>query len=803
MLRNYIKTALRNIRKNSVYSFINISGLAIGLACVMVIVSYVRLEMSYDKYHENSENIYRLAVEWEDDGQRVNMAMNHAPITPIVKEQLPGVIHTVRIYPYPTVLSIDKQNKIKEQQFVFADSTFFDVFAGDVIHGSLENALDGVGSLVITRSAATRHFGSADVVGNELFYEDERRKAALTITAVIEDFPQNTHFHPEFIGSFATVDQIMPWYNNWHHPPMYVYLETNGSHAVDELNAKIGAAVHDRLPDYVQAEKRNFHLQPVTDIHLHSALESEWETNASYTFVKLFVVIALFILLIASINFMNLATARSAQRAKEVGMRKVLGANRKQLIWQFLGESFVTTTIAIVVAFGLAELVLIHAFNNIIGKELSIMFMISWPFFGYVVLGLVVLSLISGIYPAFYISAHRPSRVLKGEKATRGGLNIRRGMVTFQFFISSLLIIGTLIVLNQTNYLRNKRLGFDQEHIIALRMNDDFAQKNFNVLKEQLNTEAKVQSVGLSSTLPGKDNFYGFETYPEGISADKEYSLKTLGVDEDFLSTYDIKLIEGRGFSKDILSDQREAFIINQAAVEKLGWKKPIDKEFGVTVYTGGEDKRMGKVIGVVENFHFESLYKEVEPLVIYINKHPYYSDYLSVKFKPGNISESVELLEKKWKAFNSDKPIEYYFLDEELDQLYDAEVKRSELFTAFATLSIIISCLGLFGLSAFSAQQKTKEIGIRKVLGASVSSILRLLSKEYVVLIIIANLLAVPLAWYFANSWLTNFAFRINIQPWVFVLSLVVALMIALLTVSYQALKAALINPVKSLRNE
>jgi len=803
MLKNYLTTAFRNLRKNSVFSLINIVGLAIGLACVMVIVSYVRLEMSYDQQYENSQNIYRVAVEWEDDGQRVNTAMNHAPLAPIIKEQLPGVIHTVRIFPYPTVLSIDKQNRIKEKGFVFADSTFFDVFSGEVVSGSLKNALDGVGSVVLTKSAAIKHFGSTDVVGKEMFYEDERREITLSVTSVVEDFPQNSHFHPEIIGSFATVESLMPWYNNWHHPPMYIYLETNGSLSSEELNETIGSAVFDHLPDYVQAEKRNFHLQPVTDIHLNSSLENEWETNASSEFVKLFVIIALFILMIASINFMNLATARSAQRAKEVGMRKVLGANRKQLIWQFLGESFVTTVIAISIAFGLAELVLIHAFNNMIGKELTITFLASWPYFGYVILGALILSLISGLYPAFYISAHQPSRTLKGEKSSGGGLNIRRGMVTFQFFISSLLIIGTLVVLNQTNFLRNKRLGFDQEHIIAVRMGDDFAQRNYQVLKDQLLFESTVENVGLSSTVPGMDNFYGFETFPEGISADKEYSLKTLGVDEDFLSTYNIKLVEGRGFSKDIISDQRKAFILNEAAVEKLNWKEPVGKDFGLTVYTGDDEIRIGKVIGVVENFHFESLYKDVEPLVIYINKHRYYSDYLSVKFKAGNISESVKTLEKKWKTFNPERPIEYYFLDEELDQLYKTEIKRSELFTAFATLSIIISCLGLFGLSAFSAQQRTKEIGIRKVLGASIASILRLLSKEYMILIIIANVLAIPLAWYYANQWLTNYAFRIEIEPWVFAISLVMALMIALLTVSYQALKAAFINPVKSLKDE
>ncbi len=802
MLINYLKIALRNIRKNKVFSFINISGLSIGLACVMVILSYVKLELSYDQFNENSENIYRVAVEWEDEGQRVDMAMNHSPIVAILKEQLPGVVNTLRVYPYPTVLSIDMINRIKEEKFAFVDSTFFEVFSHKAIHGNLKAAYENNQSVVVTASAALRHFGTTDVVGKELFYEDQRRQITLHVSAVVADFPQNSHFHLDFMASFGTLEQIMPWYDNWHYPPVYTYIETNGSQNLEELNAMVNESVYDHLPDYVQAEKRNYHLQALTDIHLHSKLENEWESNASYTFIKLFMAIAVFILIIASINFMNLATARSALRAKEVGMRKVMGADRGQLIRQFLGESFITTSLAVVVAFALAELVLIHAFKEITDKQLSILFLTSWPYLGYVLVSVIVLSLLSGLYPAFYISAHRPVRALKG-KSSQGGMNIRLGMVTFQFFISSLLIIGTLVVLNQTHYLRNKRLGFNKDHIIAVRMSDDFSQVNYQVLKERFLAESLVESVCLSSTLPGSGNFYGFETYPEGIDPDKEYSLKTLGVDEDFLKTYNVKLIDGREFSKDITTDQTQAFILNEAAVEKLDWDNPVGKEFGLTVYTGNEEKRMGKVIGVVEDFHFESLYKEVEPLVVYINKHKYYSDYLSVRFKPGNISQSVSLIESKWKDFHPDRPLEYYFLDQELDHLYSAEVKKSELFTSFALLSILISCMGLFGLSAFAAQQKTKEVGIRKVLGANVMSIIKLLSKEYVILIIIANLLAIPIAWYFASSWLTNFAYRVDISPVIYIVSIAAALVVALLTVSYQAIKAAMINPIDTLKDE
>jgi len=803
MLRNYFKISLRNISKNKVFSFINIAGLSIGFACVLIILSYVKLELSYDKFHENSENIYRLAVDWEDDGQRVNMAMNHAPMAPIIREEVPGVLHSVRIYPNSVYLSTDQVNKSKEEKFAFADSTFFDVFTFTSIHGNLKTALDDPQSVVITAEAAIRHFGSTDVIGETLYAENERAAFALNVTAVIENFPQQSHFDLDFISAFSIMDQLMPWYNNWHHPPMYLYIETNGSHNQEQLQELLSTNIKSRLPEYVLAEKREYLLQPLSKIHLYSQLENEWEANSSATYVTLFVVIAGFILLIACVNFMNLATARSAYRAKEVGLRKVLGADRNQLIFQFLGEALITVILSVALAFALAELVLINLFNNVIEKHITIMYILQWPNIAYLIFGMLIISLLAGLYPAFYLSAYKPAKSLKGPiKSLKSGLNLRRGMVIFQFFISGLLIVGTLIVLQQNHFLRNKNLGFNKDHIVALRMVDRKSQVNYANLKQELLQESIVESVALSSTLPAVDNFYGFEAWPEGHEG-KDFSLKTLGVDEDFMAVYDLKLHAGRWFDKDILSDQREAFILNEAAAQKLGWENPIGKEFGLTVYIEGDDKRQGKIIGVMEDFHFESLYKDVEPLVIYINKHKYYADYLSVRFKPGNIGESVKLLQNKWKAFNPDKPISFTFVDDQLRSQYKSETKRSELFTSFAILSIIVSCMGLFGLSAFSAQRRTKEVGVRKVLGASVYQIVRMLAREYVLLIVVANIIAMPIAWYFSQQWLANFAYRIEVSPVVFILSIVLTLAIALITISYQAIKAAMINPIETLKDE
>ena len=803
MLNNYLKTALRYLLKNKVFSLVNVVGMATGLSCVLIILSYVDLELSYDDFHTQRETIFRVAVNWEDDGQRVNSAKNHAPLAPIL-EGLSGIVNTVRMYPYPVVMSADRQNKIKEAGFCFADSTFFRVFTFRSVHGDLATALDAPFSVVLTESAAIRHFGSVDVVGREFHYEDERRGQRFTIMGVMEDLPQNTHFNFDMLASFSSMETLMPRYNNWHYPPMYIYARASSDALAGELNEQMNTLIFPHLPDYVQAEKRDFFLQPVTSIHLYSDLENEWKSNSNDVYTRLFIIIAIFILLVACVNFVNMATARSIQRAKEVGMRKALGAQRKQLIFQFLGESVLTTALAFVLAFVMAELVMRYFFQGIIEQEISLAFIFSWSGIAYTVLAFLTVSILSGLYPAFYLSSHKPLSTMKSglEKGNRG-FGVRRMMVIFQFFISSVLIAGTIVVLEQTNYLKNKDLGFDKENIIAIKMVDRMAQDNYQVLKDEIVQESSVVSVALSSTMMGTSNFYGFQTRPEGIEGTNDYTLKTLGVDEDFLSTYNLRLLAGRDFSKDILTDQKEAVILNEAAAKKLNWENPVNKEFGLTIYTGKEENRSGKVIGVVEDFHFASLYNRVEPLVIYINKHPYYSDFLSVKLTPGNLGEHVDMLRAKWKAFNPEKPFEYYFVDEELDKFYKGEVQKTKIFSAFAALSIFISCLGLFGISAYMIQQRTKEVGIRKVLGAGIPNILWLLSAEYVRMILIANLLALPLAWYLGQNWLTGFEYRTELSIMIFVFTLAVALLLAVSTVSIQALKAASMNPVNTLRDE
>ncbi|TRX57584.1 FtsX-like permease family protein [Fulvivirga sp. M361] len=804
MIKNYIKIALRYLLKNKVFSLINVIGMALGLACVLIILSYVHLELSYDNFHEHKESIFRVAVNWEDDGQRVNSAKNNAPLAPVLKESLSGIVNTVRMYPYPIVASADKENKIKESGFTFADSSFFRVFSFKAIRGNLATALDAPFSVVLSEGAALRHFGSTDVVGSTFYYEDERRKANFTVTAVMEDLPQNTHFQFDILGSFSTLETIMPRYDNWHYPPMYIYIQSQDELQYHQLNHQVNELTYSHLPDYVQAENREFILQPVTAIHLHSDMDHEWKSNSNVLYVKLFIIIAVFILIIACLNFVNLATARSSQRVREVGMRKALGAHRMQLVVQFLGESTITTFLAFVLSFGLAELVIRYFFKGFTHQQLSLDFMLNAEGVVYIIAAFLLISLFSGLYPAFYLSGQKPARALKGmQKSTSKRLNLRKGMVVFQFVVSSVLIAGTVIVIQQTQYLRGKDLGFDKESVVAIKMTDRMAQKNYQRLKQDILREASVANVALSSALMGSNDFYAFQTFPEGVKEQSEYTFKTLGVDEDFLTTYNIKLIAGRDFSRDIITDQKEAIILNQAAAKKLNWTEPLHKEFGLTVYTQKEEIRQSKVIGVVEDFHFASLYNQVEPLVIYINKHPYYSDFLSVKLHKGDLIENVQMLRSKWENFNPEKPFECYFIDQELDAFYHSELQKSRIFMAFSILSIFISCLGLFGIAAFSVQQRTKEVGIRKVLGASIMSIWNLISKEYVRIILLANVIALPIVWYVSDYWLQSFEYKVEINGAVFLFTLVVGLLLSLSTVSIHALKAAQTNPVKTLKSD
>lgn len=803
MLYNYFLVAFRNLTREKVYAFLNIAGLAVGLASVLVIYSYLRFELSYDKFHSNHKSIIRVTEELEDDAIRIHSAMSHAPLADILSEKVAGIKSVVRIYPQNGFIKTNNQTMYREQLFCFADSLFFEMFTFQPIAGSLDHALDNPFSVVLTERMAIKYFGTTDVVGKELLFEDETKSYSYNITAVIHDVPQNSHFNFNFIASFSTLDKFMPWYNNWHHPPMYVYLQTADNVSFRDIEQTILSSIHQHQPDYVTAEQRNYFLQPLTDIHLHSNNEFEWEVNSNYTYLKTFTILGAFILLIACINFMNMATAQAAKRSREIGVRKVFGGIKSQLVWQFLSETALYVFLSFLVSLLLAEVSLRYVLTEILQKQLSVIDLLSLSHVLAALVFMLIVSLLAGLYPSFYLSGFRPAQVIKGSSLLQGKADFRKGLVTFQFIISCLMISATVIISLQINYFKNSNLGFSKEHIVTIGLNDRYAQRNYEQLKTRLLEETGVLHVGLSSALPGKGNFYGFEVKPEGIQSEREINLKTLGVDEDFIATYGIAVLSGRDFDKNILTDQTEAFILNKTAASKFGWTDPVGKEFELTVYIKGANQRKGKVIGMIDDFHFQSLHNKVEPLVLYINKHPYYAEFLSVRMQTGNIANSVDLLQKNWKIFHPDKPLDYNFLSDDLNNLYNTEMKISKIFNALTVIAILISSLGLFGLSSFTASRRSKEMGIRKVFGAHVSNIVLLQFREYASMILIANAIVIPLGWYAGARWLEDFAYHISITPLVFALTFIGSLVLALVTVSFHSLRAAYKNPIDTIRHE
>ncbi|MBZ0246014.1 MAG: ABC transporter permease [Cyclobacteriaceae bacterium] len=802
MFTNYLKLIIRNLKRRGLFTFINVTGLAIGLASVLVIISFVKDELSYDQFHSKHDQIYRITLDWLDDGKRTHMAAAEAPLAEALEGKLTGVQGLVRVYPLPALVSVDRQSKNRETKFCFADSIFFSVFDFQFIHGNPQSALENPMSVVLTESKAIEYFGKNDAVGKDIYYETDQDAFVFHVTGVIKDFPQQSHFKADFLASFQSMEQIMPWYNSWYYPQMHTYLLANPGIKEDDLERQINVEARKSHPVRVKEGERTYHLQKLTDIHLYSNLVQEWEANSNISFVYLFSTIAIFILIIASINFMNLSTAQAATRAKEVGLRKVMGASRKQLVLQFLGETLLITFAAFVVGFALAEWLLIAGMNKIIGGQLSLDFLFSGYWIIAVMGSVALIGILSGIYPSFFLSRYKPVKILKGLIEQPGKeLTLRKGMVVFQFVISGVLIIFTWIVLNQNDFMLNKDLGFDKDHVVAIKLNDNEAKLKYPVLKNSLLESSEVSAAALSSALPGNDEFYGFSIKPE--EQENEVAISTLGVDEDFLKTYGLELLGGRDFSAANKADENGAYIINEAAAKSLGWNDPVGKSITFIRYTDKREEKKGNVIGVVRDFNFKSLHHKVEPLLIYINRHEYYADYLSVRFSNISPRASVELLQDKWSGFIAEKPLEFVFMDEQLNQHYNNEVKRAKVFSSFAALSIFISCLGLFGLATFSMQQKRREIGIRKVLGASVVTLLKRFSTQFLKLVLIANMIAWPVAWYASEMWLQNFAYAISPGLKMFVLSTLAMCLIAMATIGLQTLNASMTNPVDALKEE
>lgn len=801
LFKRGIKYSLKQYKTNFGHSFVNSIGLAIGIGSLITLMTFTHQQLSFDKNYEDSEKIYRLVTQKETGDQVMLTAQSAVKLLPTLASSFTEFDKTVRMYPLPCFLKTEEQKKYRESSFVFADSTLFDVFSFEFIQGNPNTALDGPFKVVLTEKMVIKYFGNESPIGKKLILEERTEASDFIVTGVIKNLPVNTHLKADFFASMQSLEQMMPWYDNWHYPQLYSYAKLNSTDTAI-LTASFEKILREQTPEHYHDEIKAIKFQNIENINLQSNYEGDWKANSDLLYVKIFIIVAILILIISIANYVNLVISRGVVRAKEVGVRKAIGADKKQLIFQFMTEAFMNVFIAAVLSILLVFL-FTFLFNQNMGISLSFAFMSLWPFNLLLVATFLLLVLLTGFYPALVMSNYRTLDSFKQTMPTSGSALLRKGLVFFQFAISGSMILITLLMLSQSKYLQNKNLGFEEDHLVAIKMIDDFDAKNYEVLKNTLLTEAFVKSAAISSTLPGESEFSDFDVSSKDVVDLAPFSMKTLGVDEDYLTTYDIKLKLGRDFDKSIETDRKGAFLLNRAAAEKFGWEDPVGKNFKLTIYTGAREEREGKVIGLVEDFHFESLHKEIEPLVIYINVHEHYTDYLTVKLEPGDLSGQMAKLEDLYQDFNPDKPFEFVFVDDELDKRYSNEIKLGNTMTIFAGVAIILSCLGILGLITYTTQKKIKEIGIRKIMGSSRVEIFTLFVRGYLKLFVPSIVVSGGVVFYFSTSWLSNFAYSINFGFGYYLAGYAMLAVITLITISYHTIKASSLNPVDCLRDE
>ena len=810
MIKNFLKTAWRNLIKNKTYSIINILGLAIGLSCFLLIAMYVIDELSFDRYNDKAGRIYRINSDIKFGGAEMHMPVTSDMMGQLLKKDYPEAEQYTRIYTFNGNKLIKKGNEyINEAKVAHVDSTFFDVFTLPAIEGNTKTALDEPNTVVLTKSTALKYFGTTDVVGKTIETNDNDH-TFYKVTAVIKDIPENSHFHFDFLFSMKNVDYRWGQLTS-HNFYTYLLLRPGTNYKAFEKHFAEYTEKYvlpdarqfmniNSMADFEKAgNKLVYSLIPLTKIHLYSDRSFELSSGGNIQYVYIFSAVALFILIIACINFMNLTTARSANRAKEVGIRKVLGTERKYLVGQFLFESVFMVVLSLFISLGIIYLVM-PAFNDVSGKSMNLENLFSPYLIPILILLPILVGLLAGSYPAFFLSAFRPIEVLKGKLklgSKSGGL--RSVLVVFQFATSIILIIGTIIVYRQLHYIQNKNLGYDKNEVLIIDGTSSLGD-NIDAFKNEVLQMPGVESGTISSFLPVSNSSRSDQTYSKEavMNPQNGIDMQTWRIDYDYIKTLRMKTIKGRNFSKDFGTDSN-AVIINQTTAAFLGYKDPV----GQKIYTLNRDNTQTisyHIIGVVQNFNFESLKKDIGPLCFVLGKRGYITTF---KINAANINSLISLIEAKWKAMAPGMPFSYRFLDDSFNEMYNAETRIGKIALIFSILAIFIACLGLFGLATFIAEQRTKEIGIRKVLGASVNGVVRLLSNDFLKLVVIAFIIAAPLSWWAMHHWLQDFAYRTDISWWIFVLAGAITLFIALATVSFQAVRAAIANPVKSLRTE
>ncbi|MEO6000571.1 MAG: ABC transporter permease [Chitinophagaceae bacterium] len=795
MLRNYIKIAFRNLRRHRFISFINIVGLTVGLTSCLLILAYFLDELKYDKYHKNADRLYRVALDWKWKSGDVHTAITSGPIAPLLKENFPEIENTARFFTEGTEF-IKTNTEPLEVTPIFTENSFFNLFTYTFIYGDANTALSEPNSIVLTESTAKKIFGDASLAAGKLV--SYLNSSPQKITGIIKDVPASSHFHFDVVGVLDTQAGFMKSLQNF---SIYTYVLLKKGANVEKLQAKVNAFITKEAKD-PGAEIR-LPLQPITSIHLHSHLANELGANGNILYLYIFFLVAGIILLLACINYINLATAQAIKRAKEVGIRKVMGSARWQLISQFFIESLLLVIGACILSLLFMELIS-PLLKQIAGREISI-WTNGWLFVTGLMLAVALgLGILSGLYPAIFLSHFKPITVLKGVFGnSTSNTFFKKSLVVFQFTISTTLIVFTWITYRQLNYATKTDLGFTKDQVVGIRIGLDLRTRNLEAFKTQLVQNPAIAGSASTSLPLGSDYIsgQGFFLETNGQKADHTNIGHFLGIDPDYLQLMQIPLLEGRNFSPSIQSDSLKAVIVNEALVKKAGWKDAIGKR--VWYFTGEDGSTAeAKVIGVVKDFHMASLHKSIEPLVLYMAPKEE-ADNLFVKIKPAKVTAALAYIQKTFKQFDANNPLQTYFLDQNFARQYVEDERKGNLFLLFTSLAIFIACMGLFGLAAFTVEQRTKEIGIRKVLGASIQHLLFLLSKDFLLLVLIAFIIATPIAWWVSYTWLQDFAYRVDVSWWVFVISGFAALTIAFLTVGIHAFKTADANPVKSLRTE
>ncbi len=806
MFKNYFKIAVRNLWKNKGFSAINIFGLALGIATCLLIVLYLQNQLGYDRYNEKADRMVRVVFTGKMQGGEIKEADVMPPVAQALKKDFPEVLEATRIRPYGRPRVTYGEKIYKDDDFAFVDSNFFQVFTLPLIKGDPKTALLQPNTIVISKSVAKKYFGDDNPMGKVLTFKDNN--AALTVTGEIDEVPVNSHFHFGLFASMSSTPEAR--IDSWMQSNFHTYLVLPKGYDYKKLEAKLPQEINKYIGPQLQkamgvtmaefnkqGNSLAFKLQPITEIHLHSNMTGELEASGDITYVYIFSAVAVFMLLIACINFMNLSTASASKRAREVGIRKVMGSLKSQLVRQFLLESLLLTAVALVIALGIVYFAL-PLFNSLAGQNLSLNLSTNlWIIPSLLLFGLFT-GVLAGSYPAFFLSSFNPIAVLKGRFTSgKKSSSLRSGLVVFQFFISILLIIGTTVVYNQLSYIRNKKLGYDKEQVVVVE-STYWLGKNAGAFKQQLLQDPRVVSVTASGYLPaGNSNGNNFMAYPDAHSTELVKALR-YEVDCNYIQTLGMQMAAGRNFSKEYGSDST-AVIVNETAAKQFGWGA---NAMGHTVSHTENDgkKETYTVIGIVKDFHFKSLHEIIAPLVMTMASD---NGTMIVKVKTTDIPGVLGTMKKKWDGFTTESPFSYSFLDDRFNNTYKEEQTVGSIMGIFAGLTIFVACLGLFGLATFTAEQRTKEIGIRKVLGANVTGLVSLLSKDFLKLVAIAFLIASPVAWYFMNKWLQDFAYRIDIGWTVFAVAGLAVVVITVITVGYQSIKAALKNPVEAIKME